>query len=74
MSGQQAPDLLQEADRIATQAGQLIPCWDELLEQAHAVCEGIEEQVRKATADGDSSPRPGGSRERLVQAFQEAQQ
>jgi hypothetical protein len=74
MSRQPTPDLLQEAERIAAQAEQLLACWKELLEQAHAVCEGIEEQVRKATADGDSSPRPAGSRGRLAQALQEAQQ
>ncbi len=56
MNEQLVQDLLQEAEEIAVQAEHLVPCWQELLEQAHLVGEQIQEQVQTAVAKGDSVP------------------
>jgi hypothetical protein len=48
--------ILEEAERLANQATELLPCWEELLEQAHAVSEQIQEQVQRATAETEPSP------------------
>jgi hypothetical protein len=50
------PDILQEAERLTNQAEQLLPCWEELLEQAHVIGEQIREQVQRAAAGTDPSP------------------
>jgi hypothetical protein len=44
---------LQEAEQLTHQVEQFRPCWDELLEYAHAIGERIQEQVEKITEDGD---------------------
>jgi hypothetical protein len=45
--------MLQEVERIADQAEHLRPCWDGLLERAHAVSEQIVARAQQATGDSD---------------------
>jgi hypothetical protein len=47
---------LAEVEWLTHQAERLLPCWDELLEQAHAVSEQIQEHVQKVAADTDPAP------------------
>jgi hypothetical protein len=53
MNAGNSSSVLQEVEQIADQAEQLRPCWEDLLEQTHAICEQIVAQVQQATGDQD---------------------
>jgi hypothetical protein len=53
MNAWNSRSVLQEVEQIADHAQQLLPCWQDLLEQAHAVSEQIIAQVQQATGESD---------------------
>ncbi len=59
MNGPHIPTILHEVERLARQAEQLRPCWEELLEQAHVVSEELTrllQEQAQAAGDADRSP------------------
>jgi hypothetical protein len=58
MSAGNSRSVLQEVEQIADRAEQFRPCWEDLLEQAHAVSEQITALVQQATGDTDPTAQP----------------
>jgi hypothetical protein len=49
----EARDVLQEVEEVARRYSEILPRWEELLKEAHAVGEDIQDRVEKVTAGSE---------------------
>jgi hypothetical protein len=48
-------DTLAEIELVASRCQAALPCWEELLDEAHLLCQDIEHRVQQVVAGADAN-------------------